>query len=88
MGKKVAFIINNINGMYLFRRELVEMVARDNDVIILAPEGTRSSYFRDLGCKLILTSVDGHGMNPLKEIKLQRLYKKILKEERPNIVFT
>ena len=88
MRNKIAFVIKTINGLYLFRRELVETLAADGDVIILAPNGPRNEYFRQLGCRIIETPINSHGINPISEMKLWFKYKRILKKEKPTIVFT
>lgn len=89
--KKVAFVINSIGGLYSFRKELVKKIRDDgNEVLICGPQigGERQEYFEKLGCKIVDTTFDRHGKNPLKELKLISLYRKILKAEKPDIVFT
>ena len=52
------------------------------------PDGDFVSELINLGCKFIPTEFDRHGTNPFKELKLISLYKKIVKEIKPNIVLT
>lgn len=89
--KKVAFIVNSIGGLYSFRKELVKRLRDDgNEVIICGPylEGERQKYFENIGCRIVDTTFDRHGKNPLKELELISLYRRILKAEKPDIAFT
>ena len=88
MERKVAFITNNINGLYAFRRELVEALVAEYEVCILAPNELRTDYFRQLGCKMMETPMDRHGVNPFHELQLLQFYKQFLRRENPDIVFT
>ena len=85
---RIAIIINSINGLYLFRRELIETLLKNNDVMIIAPDGPRKDYFEKLGCLVIETPINEHGTNPITELGLLLKYKNILKENSPDIVFT
>ena len=41
-----------------------------------------------IGCNYIVTELDRHGTNPVKELKVVSLYKRIIKKVKPDIVFT
>lgn len=85
---KVLIIANNDIGLYKFRKELVLKLLEQNDVCIALPDGEFIPEFTAMGCSFIETDFDRHGTNPLSELKLIRLYKKIIKEAKPDIVFT
>lgn len=86
---KTILIISNVTGgLYSFRKELIEHLAKSNRVVILASFNNRVEELKSLGCELIETSFDRHGKNPFKEMKLISLYKKYIREIKPDIVFT
>lgn len=85
---KSVFLTNDINGFYNFRREVVEAFLKECDVVIFAPIGERTSYFKKLGCKMISVKIERHGINPINDIKLMQQYLKNLRIEKPDIVYT
>lgn len=73
--KKVLILTNSINGLYSFRRELIEMLIKDSyEVTISSPEDTKSFYFNNIGCKLIYTSINRRGISPAADFKLIHHY--------------
>ena len=86
--KTILFISNVTGGLYQFRKELLETLAKNNKVIILASFNGREDELRALGCELIETVFERHGKNPLRELALLSMYKKHIREIKPDIVFT
>lgn len=86
---RVMILANNDVGLYKFRKELIEELVKNHDVFICLPNG---EFIRDLesfGAKFISCELlDRHGTNLIKELKLISYYKKVLKEYKPDIVFT
>lgn len=85
---KVLIVANADIGLYKFRKELLEELVKENDVYIVLPRGEFYEELVAIGCHYIVTELDRHGTNPIKEFKVVSLYKKIIKEINPNIVFT
>lgn len=86
---RVMILANNDVGLYKFRRELVEALLKEHEVYICLPDGNFVEKLTEMGCKFISCDLlDRHGTNPAKELKLLAWYKKILKEHKPDIVFT
>ncbi len=86
---KILILANNDLGLYNFRRELIEKLISDgHKVIISLPYGDRVGDLVELGCVFREMSIDRHGTNPIKELKLISKYKKLIKEEKPDFVFT
>src|SRR5690625_1634333 len=82
--EKVLVITNSIDGLYSFRRELIERLLKDNyAVTIVSPHGNRSPYFVSLGCNLIDTPLNRHGTNPISDLRLFLKYLRIIKNEKP-----
>lgn len=85
---KILILANNDVGLYQFRKELIEELLKENDVTISLPYGELIEPLKELGCKFIDTPVDRRGINPLKDLKLYRTYKRIIKCEKPDLVIT
>lgn len=87
--KKVLLMANHFVGLYYCRKELIKKLVNDgNQVYLSLPESEDNKYFTDMGCIIVPTEVDCHGMNPLKDLKLIKRYKKIMKEVNPDIIFS
>lgn len=85
---KALFISNSSGGMYSFRREVVEAVGKQAETWLCAPDDARAEYWQQSECHYIPFSFNRHGTNPVKELGMIRYYRKLLKEIRPDIVFT
>lgn len=86
---KVLILANNDSGLYRFRRELLDELVKENEVYFCVPMGKYVESIQKIGCSYIpCTMLNRRSVNPFNEIKLLRYYRKILKEVRPDIVFT
>ena len=86
---KVLFLVNHDVVIYNFRLEIVEaLLKRGDEVVISSPYGERIDDLIKLGCEYHEIDIARHGMNPLKELKLIKAYKKLLDEVKPTIVFS
>lgn len=86
---KVLILANNDVGLYKFRKELIEELLKEHEVFICLPNGDFIKELVFMGCKFIPCDLlDRHGTNPIKELKLIFLYKKVLIDCKPDIVFT
>lgn len=86
---KILILANNDVGLYKFRKELVEELIKEHEVFICLPNGDYIKELVSLGCKFISCDLlDRHGTNPIKELKLIFWYKKVLRDHKPDIVFT
>ena len=85
-----VLILANIGlGLYKFRRELIEELVKENEVFFCIPNDEYVDPIEKIGCKFIDNPIlERHGTNPFKEIKLIQYYKKVLKDIKPDIVFT
>lgn len=87
--KKILVFTNSINGLYSFRRELIEQLIEDNyEVTISSPDDTKSFYFQQMGCNLIHTTINRRGINPVTDLKLIYRYFEIIKKVKPDVVLT
>ena len=86
---KVLFLANYDLVIYNFRLELVEeLLANGHEVVISSPDGERIEDLKALGCRHREIQISRHGVNPIKELSLISKYKKLLREEKPDIVFS
>lgn len=85
---KVMILANNDVGLYQFRKELIEELLKQHEVVISLPYGDFVKPLEDIGCKFIDTPVDRRGINPIKDLRLFFMYWKILKQEKPDLVIT
>ncbi|SFQ27345.1 galacturonosyltransferase [Desemzia incerta] len=89
MSKKVLILVNHDVVIYNFRKELVERLLLDgHEVVISSPYGERIDDLVAMGCEYIEATIERHGINPLREIKLLDYYKKIMKDIKPDVVLT
>ena len=84
---KILFLANSENGLYRFRREVIEkLISLDHEVFISVPSGQYDEKLKKMGCQLIETSVDSRGLNPFADLRLYFKYHKILRGIQPNVV--
>lgn len=89
MAKKVLVLTNSINGLYSFRKELIEALLKERyEVNISAPNDRRSSYFKEIGCNLIDTPIERRSANPIADFALFAKYLGIIKQSKPDVVLT
>ncbi len=74
--------------LYQFRKELIQELQKNHEVVLCMPFVGHEDDFRAMGLRCIETKVDRRGVNPLTDAKLIKTYQKILKNERPDLVIT
>lgn len=85
---KVLILANNDVGLYQFRKELIERILENNEVIISLPYGEFVESLKDIGCEFTDTPIDRRGINPITDIRLLVKYMRILKQNKPSLVIT
>lgn len=86
---KVLFLVNHDVVIYNFRLELVERLLQEgHQVVVSSPYGERIDDLVKLGCEYREITLSRHGTNPVQELKLISDYKKLLKEIKPDMVFS
>ena len=87
--KTVLFLSNHFITLYAFRRELIGRLVRlGHRVVLSLPADEQNTYFEKLGCEIIETPMSRRGLNPLEDAKLLQRYKRIMREVKPDIVFS
>lgn len=89
--KSILFIINNIVGLYSFRKEVVQAcINAGYKVIVSSPieDDSCKEFFLDIGCDIVNTTIDSRGTNPFKDIKLLFFYYRLISRIKPDTVLT
>ena len=87
-GKKYLIITNHSYMLWQFRRELIARLMESGEVIISTPFVGHEEDFEAMGCRCIETELDRRSIDPRKDLKLFGFYRRLLKEEKPDLVIT
>ena len=85
---RILVVTNHSGMLYNFRRELIGELLRNNEVIISMPFVGHEEDFEKMGARCINTEVDRRGTSVFKDFSLMKAYRKILKEEKPDLMIT
>lgn len=89
MMKKILIAINFDEGLYQFRKELLEALFEAGyEVHISLPDGEYIEKLRKMGCIFHETPMRRRGKNPVQELSLICRYRSILKAVKPEVVLT
>jgi len=87
--KKILIAINFDEGLYNFRKELLEaLLEADYEVHIALPAGEYVERLRAMGCIFHETALSRRSTNPFQELSLLRTYRNVLRQVRPDVVLT
>ena len=86
--KKILIITNHSYMLYRFRKELIQKLLEDSEVVISTSFVGHETDLKELGANCIKTEVDRRSINPFTDLKLLHTYKTILKQEKPDLVIT
>ena len=86
--KKVMILTNHSYMLYRFRKELIEELMKNYDVVLSMPFVGHHEDFINMGLRCIETKMERRGVNPIHDFSLMKFYKKILQEENPDLVIT
>ena len=85
---KILIITNHSYMLYRFRRELIQALMQDHEVVLSMPFVGHEEDFQAMGLRCINTDVDRRGINPKTDLKLFNAYRRLLKQEKPDMVIT
>ena len=85
---RYLIVTNHSYMLWQFRKELVEQLLKKGEVVIATPFVGHEKDFKKLGCKCINTPLERRGTNPLHDLQLFVLYKRILHYTKPDVVIT
>ena len=85
----VLIVGNSAVGFYKFRKELISILKEEGKKVVLCfPNGLFRKELEEMGCSFIATPINRRGLNLIEEFKLFWKYYRILKDVKPNAVFT
>ena len=85
----ILMTVNAAWNIWNFRRPLVEALANDGHrITVLAPPDDAVPELERLGCSVLPLDMSVKGLNPLKDLKLQRRFGRIFREEQPDAVLS
>lgn len=85
---KILIATNHSYMLYRFRRELIEALMREHEVILSMPFVGHEDDFKAMGLRCIDTKLDRRSVDPVKDIRLVKAYRTMLDEIAPDIVIT
>lgn len=88
MKKKILLITNHSYMFWRFRKELVEELLKDHEVIISTPFVGHEKDLEALGCRMVETTVNRRKIDPVTELRLLAFYLRLLRREKPDLVIT
>ena len=85
----ILMTVNSAWNIWNFRRPLVEALSADgHQVTLLAPPDNSVADLERIGCRFRPLEMSVKGLNPFKDLKLQRRLKRIFKEEQPDAILS
>ena len=72
----------------LSKKELVEALMQEHEAILSTPFVGHEDDLQAMGLRCIDTEIDRRSINPLKDMKLLKTYRKMLDEIQPDLVIT
>lgn len=86
---KYLFVITHSNTALTFRKKLIEFLKdRGHSVVIIAHDEERKSDIETLGVSFYCVKQENRGLNPFSMLSYRKKIKSIIKEEKPDVVFT
>lgn len=87
--RKILVLTNDTTYTYHLRYELLErLIAAGHDVVIACKLLSFAEELRTLGCRLVDLDTNRHGKNPVADLRLLIRYRKLLNDEKPDVVLT
>lgn len=85
---RILIATNHSYMFYRFRKELVEALMQEHEVILSTPFVGHEDDLQAMGLRCIDTEIDRRSINPFKDMKLLKTYQKLLDEIQPELVIT
>lgn len=89
MKSKIMLVANNTTFVYKLRKEILEsFIAKDYEVYVVAKKVNFVNDLIKMGCKLIELKIQRNGTNPASDLFLLNNIFEILRDIKPDIVFS
>lgn len=89
MEGNILILSNNCSGLANFRTEVIEAIIREGlTVAVAAPEDFKTDIVTGIGCRFINLPFNRKGTNPFADFRLMLTYRRLIKQEQPDVVLT
>lgn len=89
MGKKFLIISPQTKNLINFRSDLIcDILKKGYDVVAVVPEKSHENFFKENNVKVRLINLNKNSVSIFDTLKYYKSLKEILKEERPDTVFS
>ena len=85
---RILIATNHSYMFYRFRKELVETLMQEHEVILSTPFVGHEDNLKAMGLRCINTEIDRRSINPFKDMNLLKTYRKMLDDIQPDLVIT
>lgn len=85
---QILILANHSGGLYDFRKDLIAELKKQASVTVAVPHNDRWEELQLLADRVIELPVDRRGMSPVRDAKLFRRYRKMLRTVKPDLVLT
>ena len=85
---KILIVTNHSYMLYRFRLELIRALQTEHEVVLAMPFVGHEEDFQAMGLRCIETKLDRRSTNPFKDLRLLWNYRKLVKQEKPDLVLT
>ena len=85
---KILIISNHSYMLYRFRKELIQHLMIQHEVVLSMPFAGHEQDFTDLGLRCVSTQMARREIHPAGELKLFLTYWRMIRSERPDCVIT
>lgn len=86
--KTILILSNSSEGLYNFRRELVQELVKKYRLYVSVPDTIAADNLKLDGCHMIHTPMNRRGINPIQDMGLLLSYRKLVKELKPDCILT
>ena len=85
----VLMTVNSAWNIWNFRRPVVSALLKEGHrVTVLAPHDEHVQHLEDMGCDFIPLKINAKGLNPIDELKLLRRFKRIFRDQHPDVILS
>lgn len=86
--KRILILSNSSEGIYNFRRELVQEMTRTDKLFVSVPDTVAAEDLRLEGCEILPIKMNRRGINPLQDLKLMASYAGLIRRLKPDVILT
>lgn len=86
---KILILANDTTYAYNLRNEIIERLVADGHAVVVASQPLLlQEKLKGLGCRLVDIETNRHGKNPVADLSLLMKFRKVLLNEKPDVVLT